>query len=102
MEIVENWSRLAGTVEEWHPPKDPNASATIVIRVDDVGDVRKGDKTYPNLLATSIGNMVRVQVPNVDAHGLKLGEGMHVELEVRRGRSAARLFARPATIRVTR
>ena len=49
-----------------------------------------------------MGEIVRVQVPNVDAQNLMLGEGMHVELEVRRGRSAARLFAKPGTIIVTR
>jgi len=101
MQIVENWSRIVGTVQEWHPPDNSAGPGTIVIRVEDVGTVRKGDKSYPNLVERSPGEVVRVQVPNVDAHNLRLVEGMHIELEVRRGRSARSLFAKPGTL-VTR
>lgn len=101
MQIVENWSRIIGTVQEWHPPDDSAGSGTIVIRVEDIGTVRQGKKSYPNLVARSAGEVVRVQVPNVDAHNLSLVEGMHIELQVRRGRSARSLFAKPGTV-VTR
>ena len=101
MQIVENWSRIVGTVQEWHPPDNSAGAGTIVIRVEDVRTVRKGDKSYPNLVVKSSGEVVRVQVPNVDAHNLSLVEGMHIELEVRRGRSARSLFAKPGTV-VTR
>ena len=102
MEIVENWSLIVGTVHEWQPPEEPNGPATVVICVEDVRTVMNGDHSYRNLIATSKGEIVRVQVPYVDACDLNLVQGMHIELEVRRGRSAARLFARPGTIILTR
>lgn len=102
MEIVENWSRIVGTVQEWKPPVDSNDPALVVIHVKDVGTVMSGDETYRNLLANTKGEVVQVQVPNVDARDLKLVRGMHIEVDVRRGRNAARLFAKPGTIVVTR
>ena len=102
MEIVENWSLIVGTVQEWQPPEDPNGPALVAIRVEDVGTVTRGGGTYRNLLANTKGEVVRVQLPHVDARSLKLDHGMHIEVEVRRGRSAAKLFARPGTIIVTR
>lgn len=102
MEIVENWSRIVGTVREWQPSAEPNAPATVVICVEDVRTVMSGDRSYRNLIATSKGETVRVQVPCVDADNLNLVQGMHIELEARRGRSATRLFAKPGTIVVTR
>ena len=101
MEIIENWSRVVGTVQEWQPPDEPNGPGMVVIRVEDVGTVMRGSDTYKNLLANSKGEILRMQVPNVDAHNLDLVPGMHIELEVRRGRSPARLFAKPGTIIVT-
>ena len=102
MEIVENWSRIVGTVHEWQPSEEPDGPATVVIRVEDVRTVMNGDHSYRNLIATSKGEIVRVQVPCVDADDLTLVQGMHIELEVRRGRTPTRLFARPGTIIVTR
>ena len=102
MEIVENWSRIVGTVREWQAPEGPAGAGVVVVCVDGVGTVSEGDRSYPNFLARSVGEIVRVQVPNVEARDLKLDEGMHIELEVRRGRNASRLFARPGTIIVRR
>ena len=102
MEIVENWSRIAGTVQEWQPPSDPNGPGTVVICVEDVGTVTNGERTYPNFLAKTRGEIVRVQVPDVDARDLNIVKGMRLEVEVRRGRTASRLFARPGTIVVKR
>jgi hypothetical protein len=102
MEIVENWSRIVGTVQEWKPPEEAKGPALIVIRVEDVGTVVRGHETYRNLLANTKGEVVQVQVPGVDARDLELVRGMHIEVEVRRGRSADKLFAKPGTIVVTR
>lgn len=102
MEIVENWSKIVGTVDEWSPPAEANGPGTIVVRVQDVGSVVRGGETYPNLLESSKGETVRVQVPDVDAHDLHLAPGSSIELEVRRGRSAAKIFSRPGTIRILR
>ena len=98
MEIVENWSRIAGTVQEWQPPSDPNGPGTVVISVEDVSPVTKGDGAYPNFLAKTRGEIVHVQVPNVDARDLNIVKGIRVALEVRRGRTARRLFAKSGTI----
>jgi hypothetical protein len=102
MEIVENWSRIIGTVRECQPPEDPTGPGVVAVCVDDVGKVIERGRSYPNFLNESVGEIVRVQVPNVEARDLHLVQGMHIELEVRRGRSAARLFARPGTITVRR
>ena len=83
------------------PMRAPNGPATVVIRVEDVGTVMRGSDTYKNLLANAKGEILRVHVPNVAARNLNLVPGMHIELEVRRGRSPAKLFAKPGTIIVT-
>ena len=102
MEIVENWSRIVGTVQEWQPPSEPKGPGTVVIRVDEVHSVGRGGGTYPNLLASTRGEIVRVQVPDVDASDLTLAPGSSVELEIRRGRTAEKLFAKAGTIVVKR
>lgn len=102
MEIVENWSRIVGTVTEWQPPEEPNGAAIVVICVEDVRTVMNGERSYRNLITKSKGEIVHVQVPYADANDLKPARGMHIELEVRRGRSATKLFARPGTIVVRR
>ena len=89
-------------MREWQPPEDHTCPGVVAVCVDGVGKVSQGDRSYPNLLARSVGEIVRVQVPNVEARDLDLVQGMHIELEVRRGRSAARLFAKPGTITVRR
>lgn len=102
MEIVENWSRIVGTVQEWQPPADPSDPGVVVVRVDGIGTVKKGDRSYPNLLTKSVGEILSVQVPSIDAQGLDLARGMRIELEVRRGRTAGKLFARAGTITASR
>ena len=101
MEIVENWSRIVGTVQEWHPA-EPGRPAMVALRIEAVAKVVRGGEAYPNLLAGSRGAVVHVQVPTADARTLELVQGARIECEARRGRTATTLFARPGTIIVMR
>jgi hypothetical protein len=102
MEIVENWSRIVGTVQECQASADPDGPALVVIRVDEVSAVARGGDAYRNLLTDTKGEVVRVQVPGVDARDLNLARGTCIEVEVRRGRRADKLFARPGTMVLAR
>ena len=34
MQVVENWSHVAGSVEKWTPPKDADDHGELVVRVE--------------------------------------------------------------------
>src|SRR5262245_42614189 len=96
MQIVENWSRISGTVESFEVPQLPEADGIITVRVSRVAEVRdkRGDH-YPNLLKDAKGTVVRVRVPAEAIRHLKAKPGDAIELDVRRGRSPSVLFAHP-------
>jgi hypothetical protein len=97
--IVENWSRVIGQVEAWDPPAQPGGAGTLTVRVERVDDISSpAGSPYPNLLAGTEGRTLRVQVPAATASQLDFKQAASIELEIRRGRSADRLFARPPSI----
>src|SRR5262245_38703082 len=103
MQIVENWSRISGTVESFDVPELPGADGTLTIRVNSVRDVpRKEGAHYANLLNDAKGTVVRIRVPAEAIRHLNAHPGGKIELDVRRGRSPATLFAHPeGTVRVS-
>ena len=96
MQVVENWSRIAGRVESWTPPKDAEDHGVLVVRVERVSDV----KGYPNLLEKADGTALRVRVPPSAAAKLDPADGAAVTVDVRRGREPGIVFANPETISV--
>ncbi len=99
VQIVENWSRVAGRVEAWDPPAQPDTPGTLTVRVERIDDVaRQAGSPYANLLAGREGRVLRIQVPAVAAARLNVAVGDRIALDVRRGRSADHLFARPDRI----
>ena len=101
MQVVENWSRIAGRVESWTPPKDAEDHGELVVRVERVSDVKgEGGKAYPNLLEKADGTTLRVRVPPSAASKIDPAEGASVTMDVRRGREPGLAFANPETIRV--
>jgi len=96
MQVVENWSRIAGRVESWTPPKDADGHGELVVRVEKVSDV----KGHPNLLEKAEGTTLRVRVPPSAASKIDPAEGAAVTVDVRRGRDAGVVFANPETLRV--
>jgi hypothetical protein len=96
MQIVENWTRLSGIVDAWQPPTRDDGEGYLVVRIERTADVpRSGGGTFPNLLEASAGEAVRVRIPPSVARALDTRVGSRVELDVRRGRSAAYVFAHP-------
>ena len=64
-----------------------------VERIDDVP--RQAGSRYANLLAGSEGRLLHIQLPAAAATDFIVSVGDRIELDVRRGRSADRLIARP-------
>ena len=95
-QIVENWSRLSGTVESWDPPKNPNDQGILTVHVEQVGSVAKEHgAAYANLLEGVNGTTVRIRVPAAAVPRIRARPGEGVTLVVRRGRSLNLLFAHP-------
>ena len=102
MEIAENWSRIRGRVDHWAPPAKPGDPGELTITVERVDDVPSPDGTrHRNLLTQSAGRTIHVVVPASAASKVDAKRGATAEIEVRRGRSADRVFAHPDKIRVT-
>lgn len=95
VQIVKNWSRIVGAVERWEPPSAPGEPGTLTMRVQRVSDVPGLDAEYKNLLTGSEGQRLEVHVPPDDARAAAFKPGQIVEMDVRRGRSPIRVFARP-------
>lgn len=103
MQVKENWSRVAGRVEKWTAPKEPDAPGELVMRVDRVSDVKGDDgKPWPNLLHDAEGSTLRVQVPASAAASLEAAAGDAITVDVRRGREPGLAFANAETIRLGR
>jgi hypothetical protein len=101
MQIVENWSRVSGCVDAWMPPSAAGRPGTLTVRVSRVAPIAREDGSlYPNLLSGAEGRLLRIEVPAVAADRLAPSPGADVELDVRRGRTAERLFAHPERIRL--
>jgi len=101
MQVVENWSHVKGRVEQWTPPGGADDHGELVVRVEQVEDV-KGDagKAYPNLLEKAEGTTLRVRVPASAAKTLDAPEGASIALDVRRVREPGVVYANPEKIRV--
>jgi hypothetical protein len=102
VQIAENWSRIRGRVEEWHPPVKPGDPGTLRLIVEDVEEVmsREG-ASHRNLLADAAGTTVDVVVPASAAQRVDPRKGSTAIIEVRRGKSAERVFAHPERITLT-
>jgi len=102
MQVVENWSHVKGRVEQWTPPGDADDHGELVVRVEQVEDV-KGDagKAYPNLLEKAEGTTLRVRVPASAARTLDPSDGASIAVDVRRGREPGLVFAHPEKIRIS-
>jgi hypothetical protein len=99
VQIVENWSRIAGRVEGWEPPAQPDTPGTLIVRVERIGEVAsQAGSPYANLLAGNEGRALQIQLPSGAAGLLNVAVGDRIELDVRRGRSPDNLFARPDRI----
>ncbi len=95
-QIVENWARLAGRVEAWDPPADPDGMGTLTLRVETVSDIpRQEGATYKNLLQGTEGRSIRILVPTPVAR-VTPAVGERMEIDVRRGRAPEHVFARPS------
>jgi hypothetical protein len=95
-QVVENWSRISGTVESWDAPRSPGAEAVLTIHVDRVGDVPKHEGVvYPNLLTNLTGGTVRIRIPAAAVSRVSQRKGEQITLDVRRGRAPDALFAHP-------
>ena len=102
MQIAENWSRIRGRIEAWHPPRKDGEAGTLTIAVADVEDVVSRDGArHRNLLSGAAGTTVQVIVPADAAKHVKATTGSMAIVDVRRGRSSDRVFAHPDHIRVT-
>jgi hypothetical protein len=102
VQIVENWSRIEGTVADYERPADPAQPGVLHVRVERVTDVTRDDgSTYRSMLGGSEGAHVRIQVPAAVASTLEAAPGDRITLDVRRGRTPTRLFARAESIRVS-
>jgi hypothetical protein len=97
--IVENWSRITGCVESWTPPDRSDGPGSLDVRVERVDEVvRPAGHVYANLLAGCEGRVVQIEVPAVVACSLDIRAGDRIQVQVRRGRSPERLFARPGSV----
>src|SRR5262245_1573802 len=102
MQISENWSRIRGRVEAWQPPRKAGDPGTLTLVVDDVDDVVSPDGSrHRNLLADAAGTTVRVVVPASAAGRVQPQKGSTAVVDVRRGRSADKVFAHPEHITLT-
>lgn len=88
--MVENWSRLEGTVVAVAPAADLAAFSVVQVEVSAVAAVA----SFPNLLAETAGTRLNVYVANDLAGRLALAPGQRVRGRVRRG-GPTRIFAHP-------
>jgi len=99
VQIVENWSRILGRVENWEPPRKSGEPGTLTIAVERVEDVASADGSrHRNLLAGAAGTTIRVIVPARAAARVVPPKGSMAVVEVRRGGSPGRVFANPDRI----
>lgn len=99
VQIVENWSRIRGRVEEWKAPLKSGDPGTLTIAVERVEDVASPDGSrHRNLLAGAAGTTIHVIVPASAATRVEPPKGSMAVVEVRRGGSPERVFANPDRI----
>jgi hypothetical protein len=102
VQIVENWSRIRGRVEEWKPPRKSGEPGTLTIAVERVEDVASPDGSrHRNLLAAAAGTTIHVIVPASAASRVEPPTGSTAVVEVRRAGSPERVFANPDRITIT-
>jgi hypothetical protein len=101
MQVRENWSHVVGRVESWTPPKGDGDHGELVVRVERVKPVAsEGGKAFPNLVEKAEGTTMRIRVPASAAAKLDPAAGDAVNVDVRRGRDPAVVFAHPEKIDV--
>jgi hypothetical protein len=99
VQIVENWSRIHGRVEAWQPPRKAGDPGTLTLVVERVDDVASPDgSNHRNLLADATGTTVQVLIPASAATHVNARKGSTAVVDVRRGKSADRVFAHPERI----
>ena len=92
--VVENWSRVSGCVEMWHPP-NAQVAGVVQIRVRCVTPVPRAEgEVYPSLLRDAEGQLLAVRLSAGAAKELGVAEGRDIELDVRRGRDPDLWFGR--------
>lgn len=97
MQIVENWARVAGRVEDWRPPAEAGAPGLLTVRVERAETLETPERgPVPNLLRGHEGRSIQIQVPAAVA--ATFTPGARVALDVRRGRQPSAFFARPEGI----
>lgn len=81
VQIVENWSRVTGTVESFTPSEDPQDPGRLRLRITSVQPV----EPFANLMAGYEGRVVDISVPATLLSRLSLAPGRSVTLRLRRG-----------------
>lgn len=81
VQIVENWSRVTGTVEDVTPSEDPRNPGRLLLRIDSIQPV----EPFANLMAGYEGRTVEISLPAALLSRLPLVPGRSVTLRVRRG-----------------
>lgn len=90
VQIVENWSRVTGTVESFAPSADPEHLGVLRLRVDAVHPV----EPFANLMAGYEGRIIEVSIPASLLPLLDLAPGRTLALRLRRGGLTA-VFCHP-------
>ena len=81
VQVIENWTRLRGTVMRIAPSAANAGYRSVAIRVEAACDV----PSFPNLLRDTVGSVVEVQVSGAAAERLDLLPGDGVTGLVRMG-----------------
>jgi len=90
VQIVENWSRVTGTVEAFAPSGDPQRPGVLSLRISAVCPV----EPFADLMAGWEGRTIEVPVPASLLPRLDLVPGRSVTLRLRRGGPTA-VFSHP-------
>jgi hypothetical protein len=90
MQIVENWSDLAGDVVAWHPLSPLTGFGIAEVRVRSVAPVGM----FPNLLQDTVGETVKIFVPTAAALRLNLAPSAMIRCRVRKAGPSS-MFVHP-------
>lgn len=81
VQIVENWSRVTGTVESFAASDDPQRGGVLRLRIDAVRPL----EPFPNLMADYEGRTIDVSLPASLLPRIDLAPGRRLTLRLRRG-----------------
>jgi hypothetical protein len=96
VQIVENWTKVRGSVVSISPTPKQAGQLTVTLQVESVAPV----DSFPNLLEKAAGEAIAVILPADHALAASLKAGDQVEAQVRRGQS--RNFFHPDRLKVKR